>query len=132
MDVLRAWQGLGYYSRARRLHGAARLVRERHGGALPPSAEGLRRLPGIGEYTAGAVASIAFGEVVPAVDANVRRVLSRLFDAECGHYIQSAGHATHGDVGVSEPLEEHHVEPQAFGKQRQTWSGCLSLDHWPH
>ena len=79
-EVLRVWQGLGYYSRARRLHQGARVVRERLGGSLPDSYEGLRGLPGVGDYTAGAVASIAFGEVVPAVDGNVRRVLSRLFD----------------------------------------------------
>jgi len=79
-EVLRAWQGLGYYSRARNLHGAARVVREELGGSLPASASELRALPGVGEYTAGAVASIAFGEVVPAVDGNVRRVVSRLFD----------------------------------------------------
>jgi len=79
-EVLRVWQGLGYYSRARRLHQGARVVRERHGGFLPGSSEELRGLPGVGEYTAGAVASIAFGEVVPAVDGNVKRVLSRLFD----------------------------------------------------
>ena len=79
-EVLRVWQGLGYYSRARRLHQGARVVRERHGGVLPGSSQELRGLPGVGEYTAGAVASIAFGEVVPAVDGNVKRVLSRLFD----------------------------------------------------
>lgn len=79
-EVLRAWQGLGYYSRALNLHRAARMVRESLGGELPATAEGLRALPGVGEYTAGAVASIAFGEAVPAVDGNVRRVLARLFD----------------------------------------------------
>jgi A/G-specific adenine glycosylase len=79
-EVLLAWQGLGYYRRAARLHEAAHVLRERHGGALPASHEGLRALPGVGEYTAGALASIAFGEAVPAVDGNVRRVLSRLFD----------------------------------------------------
>jgi A/G-specific adenine glycosylase len=79
-DVLRVWQGLGYYSRARRLHQGARVVRERFDGVLPEQSEDLRTLPGVGEYTAGAVASIAFGEVVPAVDGNVRRVLARLFD----------------------------------------------------
>jgi A/G-specific adenine glycosylase len=79
-EVLRAWQGLGYYARARRLHQGARVVRERFGGVLPGNSEGLRELPGIGDYTAGAVASIAFGEVAPAVDGNVRRVLARLFD----------------------------------------------------
>lgn len=79
-EVLRTWQGLGYYSRARNLHRAARMVKERLGGRLPVSSSALRALPGVGEYTAGAVASIAFGEVVPAVDGNVRRVLCRLFD----------------------------------------------------
>ncbi len=79
-EVLRAWQGLGYYSRARRLREGARVVRERFGGSLPPSSLELRDLPGVGEYTAGAVASIAYGEVVPAVDGNVKRVLARLFD----------------------------------------------------
>jgi A/G-specific adenine glycosylase len=79
-DVLRVWQGLGYYARARNLHRAARLVRERHGGVLPRDAASLRALPGVGAYTAGAIASIAYGEPCPAVDGNVRRVLSRLFD----------------------------------------------------
>ena len=79
-DVLKAWEGLGYYRRARNLHRAARLVRERPDGSLPSSYADLRRLPGLGDYTAGAVASIAFGEAVPAADGNVRRVLSRLFD----------------------------------------------------
>jgi A/G-specific adenine glycosylase len=76
-DVLREWQGLGYYSRARNLHRAARLVRERHGGTVPDNTGALRSLPGVGEYTAGAIASIAFGMASPAVDGNVRRVLAR-------------------------------------------------------
>lgn len=79
-DVLLAWQGLGYYRRARALHQGARTVREHHGGAVPRDHEGLRALPGVGDYTAGAVASIAFGARVGAVDGNVRRVLSRLHD----------------------------------------------------
>lgn len=79
-DVLLAWEGLGYYSRARNLHRTARAVRERYGGELPDDPVALRTLPGVGEYTAGAVASIAFGRPVPAVDGNVRRVLARLLD----------------------------------------------------
>ena len=75
--VLKLWEGLGYYSRARNLQKAARILMER-GGALPASYEELLALPGIGEYTAGAVASIAFGLPVPAVDGNVMRVLARL------------------------------------------------------
>lgn len=79
-DVLHAWAGLGYYRRAHNLHRAARVVRERHGGRIPGDPEALRRLPGVGDYTAGAIASIAFGLPEPAVDGNVRRVLSRLHD----------------------------------------------------
>ena len=81
-SVLKAWEGLGYYSRARNLRRSALIVRERLGGVLPQDSQGLKTLPGIGEYTAGAIASIAYGQVVPAVDGNVRRVLSRLFDLE--------------------------------------------------
>jgi A/G-specific adenine glycosylase len=78
-DVLHAWQGLGYYSRARRLRDGARHVVIHHGGKLPDSVEELRTLPGIGAYSAGAIASIAFGRPEPAVDGNVARVLCRLF-----------------------------------------------------
>lgn len=78
--VMKAWEGLGYYRRARSLHRAASVVRDRHGGSLPPDPESLLGLPGVGVYTAGAIASIAFGVVTPAVDGNVRRVLARLFD----------------------------------------------------
>ncbi|MEZ4417980.1 MAG: A/G-specific adenine glycosylase [Gemmatimonadota bacterium] len=81
-DVLPIWKGLGYYSRARNLHRAAQAVRDRHGGVIPRDAVALRDLPGVGRYTAGAVASIAFGVPEPVVDGNVRRVLSRLFDLE--------------------------------------------------
>lgn len=77
-EVLKAWEGLGYYRRARNLRGAAVAVRER-AGLFPESVAGLRELPGVGEYTAGAVASIAFGVATPAVDGNVRRVFARLF-----------------------------------------------------
>jgi A/G-specific adenine glycosylase len=79
-DVLKAWEGLGYYRRARHLHRAAALVRERPGASLPHTYAELRDLPGLGEYTASAVASIAFGEAVAAVDGNVRRVVARLLD----------------------------------------------------
>jgi len=78
-DVLKAWEGLGYYRRAHNLHRAARCVIDEHGGNLPSTASALRRLPGIGPYTAAAVASIAFGLDEPALDGNMIRVLSRLF-----------------------------------------------------
>ena len=76
--LMKLWEGLGYYSRARNLKKAAQQVIERFGGALPATAEELRSLPGIGEYTAGAIASLAFHKPEPAVDGNVLRVLSRL------------------------------------------------------
>jgi len=78
-EVLKVWEGLGYYARARRLHRAARQLVSSNGGDLPERFDELEELPGVGVYTAGAVASIAFGESVPAVDGNVRRVLCRLF-----------------------------------------------------
>jgi A/G-specific adenine glycosylase len=76
--VLEAWAGLGYYNRARWLHSAAQQVVDDHRGTLPRTAEALQELPGIGPYTAGAVASIAFGEPEPALDTNAKRVLARL------------------------------------------------------
>jgi A/G-specific adenine glycosylase len=78
-DVLKLWEGLGYYSRARNLHRAARTVVERHNGEIPDTVDALLALPGIGRYTAGAIASIAFNRAVPLVDGNVARVLSRVF-----------------------------------------------------
>ena len=74
------WEGLGYYSRVRNLQKAARIVCEQYGGQLPADYDALRALPGIGDYTAGAVASISFGIPVPAVDGNVLRVFSRLYN----------------------------------------------------
>lgn len=76
-ELMKLWEGLGYYSRARNLKKAALEVMDRFGGVMPRSAEELRSLPGIGEYTAGAIASIAFGEPAPAVDGNVLRVVTR-------------------------------------------------------
>jgi A/G-specific adenine glycosylase len=77
-DVLAAWTGLGYYRRARLLHAAARAVVGEHGGRMPESAEVLRRLPGVGAYTAGAIASIVHGRAEPIVDGNIARVLMRV------------------------------------------------------
>jgi A/G-specific adenine glycosylase len=76
--VLAAWSGLGYYRRARMLHAAAKAIVREHGGQFPKKNEGLRDLPGIGRYTAAAIASIAFDEPVAVVDGNVERVLQRL------------------------------------------------------
>jgi A/G-specific adenine glycosylase len=81
-DVLRMWAGLGYYSRARNLHACAVAVRRDHGGSFPDTEEGLRVLPGIGPYTAAAIAAIAFGRRIMPVDGNIERVVSRLFAME--------------------------------------------------
>jgi A/G-specific adenine glycosylase len=79
-EVLQVWEGLGYYSRARNLHKAARQVMAEYGGQIPSERDQLERLSGIGRYTAGAIASIAFGKDEPALDANIRRVLARVFN----------------------------------------------------
>ncbi len=76
-DVVRMWEGLGYYSRARNLRLAAKLIVSEHGGKFPEDYEDLRKLPGIGEYTASAILSIAYGKPYPVLDANVRRVMQR-------------------------------------------------------
>jgi A/G-specific adenine glycosylase len=81
-DVLRAWAGLGYYARARNLHACARTVAERHNGIFPRGLDELRALPGIGDYTAAAVAAIAFDAPAVPVDGNVERVVTRLFAVE--------------------------------------------------
>ena len=80
-QLLKLWEGLGYYSRARNLQKAAKVIVEQHRGALPGNVKELLSLPGIGEYTAGAVASIAFRQSVPAVDGNVLRVVSRILES---------------------------------------------------
>ncbi|HYJ82105.1 MAG TPA: A/G-specific adenine glycosylase, partial [Allosphingosinicella sp.] len=81
-DVMAAWAGLGYYARARNLIACARTVAAGHGGRFPDTEEGLRKLPGIGRYTAAAIAAIAFGRRAVVVDANVERVVARLFAVE--------------------------------------------------
>ena len=86
-DVLKCWEGLGYYSRARNLHRAAKQIVELYNGSFPPDLEALRALPGVGDYTAAAVASIAFDLPAPAMDGNLTRVLSRV-------------HGVREDVGV--------------------------------
>ena len=81
-DVLAAWAGLGYYARARNLHKCAGIVTERHGGGFPDTEAALRELPGIGPYTAAAIAAIAFGRRATILDGNVERVVSRIFRVE--------------------------------------------------
>ena len=77
--VLKLWEGLGYYARARNLHKAAQVIVEKHGGSFPTDLQDVKTLPGIGEYTAAAIMSIAFGADMPVIDGNVNRVLSRVF-----------------------------------------------------
>ena len=79
-EVLRAWQGLGYYARARNLHATAKTIMDRHGGKFPREINQIQELPGIGKYTAHAVASFGFDQSVPIVEANTARVLARLFN----------------------------------------------------
>ncbi len=81
-DVLNAWEGLGYYSRARNLHKAAKIVAEKFNGELPRNLDDLKSLPGIGKYTVGAIASMAFKMDEATLDGNLRRVFSRLFDVK--------------------------------------------------
>ena len=76
--LMKLWQGLGYYSRARNLQKAARVIMDEHGGVFPRGYAAVRALPGVGDYTAGAICSIAFGQATPAVDGNVLRVYARL------------------------------------------------------
>ena len=80
--VMEAWDGLGYYARARNLHKLAKHVAHRHDGTLPDNPDDLRTLPGVGRYTAGAVACFAYEKSVPTVDTNVRRVLERVFGSK--------------------------------------------------
>jgi A/G-specific adenine glycosylase len=107
-DVLNAWEGLGYYSRARNLHKAAKLVAEKHDGKVPRNLDNLRALPGIGRYTVGAIASMAFGMDEPTLDGNLRRVFARLFDVkepadepagEKTLWALAAGHLPKGKAG---------------------------------
>ncbi len=106
-EVLALWSGLGYYRRARALHAAAKEVVERFGGQLPGSADELRTLPGVGDYTAGAIASIAFDRPAPLVDGNVARVFCRLFAL--------AGDPASGDVRRRLWAEAARLVPTAGG-----------------
>ena len=103
-DVLAAWSGLGYYRRARLLHQAARQVAAEAQGQLPRTRDGWRRLPGIGDYTAGAIASIGLGLAEPAIDANIRRVLTRWTCADP----ETAGALAPGDLRA---LAARHLAP---------------------
>lgn len=103
--LLKLWEGLGYYNRARNLKKAAQVIMEEYDGALPASYEKLLELPGIGSYTAGAIASIAYGIPVPAVDGNVLRVLSRVLASHEDILKQSVKHQMEEELRQTMPAE---------------------------
>ena len=107
--LLKLWEGLGYYSRARNLQKAAKRVMADFGGALPREAAKLKTLPGIGDYTAGAIASIAYGEPEPAVDGNVLRVMTRVL--ACPDDIMRPG----ARAGIASLLREHYPRGERAG-----------------
>ena len=111
-DVLSAWEGLGYYSRARNLHKAAKLVVADYGGELPRDLDSLRKLPGIGRYTAAAIASIAFHLDVATLDGNLKRVFARLFD------VQEPADSPAGEKRLW-ALAEEHLPPGRAGDYNQ-------------
>ncbi len=130
-DVLSLWSGLGYYSRARNLHRAAQEIVSQHGGVLPRSVEALRELPGFGRYTAGAVASIAYGEAAPLVDGNVARVLSRLLviGPSPRPSPRFAGRGSsrpkHGEAGESSPPPAKRGEAgRGANFEKQLWAAA--------
>lgn len=121
--LLKLWEGLGYYSRARNLQRAAKLVMERHGGVLPSDMRQLRDLPGIGPYTAGAIASIAYGVAEPAVDGNVLRVLARLSGSELD--IAQPATRVAAEKTVRDMIPADH--PGAFNQALMELGACVCL-----
>ncbi len=111
-EVLAVWEGLGYYSRARHLHQAAQVISARYSGQIPRDVAQLRKLPGVGRYTAGAIASIAFGLDEPALDGNVRRVLARVFN------VQESARSPSGERRLW-GLAAEHLPPGRAGEYNQ-------------
>jgi A/G-specific adenine glycosylase len=112
--LMKLWEGLGYYNRARNLKKAACVVMEKYGGEMPAEYEELKELPGIGEYTAGAVSSIAFGKAEPAVDGNVLRVFMRLMDDESDILKEPVKKELRVDLKESMPKDKPGVFNQAL------------------
>ena len=119
-EVLKTWEGLGYYSRARNLHAAAQVVVTEYGGRLPEGVEELRKLKGIGRYTAGAIASIAYDRPVPVLDGNVIRVLSRLLDLEDDVTVTQTRNTLWQTAGTLVPIERPGAYNQALMELGQT------------
>lgn len=111
-DVLNLWEGLGYYSRARNIHKAAQVVVDEYDSTLPDEVDRLLKLPGIGKYTAGAIASLAFGKDEAVVDGNVKRVLARVFN------VQEAVDTGAGEKAIWE-LAREHLSPGQAGDYNQ-------------
>ncbi len=128
-DVLRAWQGLGYNRRAINLRRAALVVVEELGGRFPADVAGLERLPGVGPYTARAVASIAYGQPVGAVDTNVRRVLGRSIAGDPGavppRELQALADALAGAAGPADADEPRHEDGSAELDRPGDWTAAL-------
>lgn len=126
-DVLHAWQGLGYYSRARHIHQAAQRIMEDYGGEIPHDRKSLQKLPGIGEYTAGAILSIAYGEKQAAVDGNLLRVYARLYAIE-DDILQPAGRKK-----VCRQAEEDIPEdrPGDFNEALMDLGAAVCIPHHP-
>ena len=113
-EVMAIWQGLGYYSRARNLHATARIVQREHNGVIPATHAELLRLPGIGEYTAGALLSMAFGQDAVAIDSNVTRILCRVFNYS-GNPSSAAGrHVLRAHAEALKPSGEAGAFSQAL------------------
>lgn len=128
-DVLAMWSGLGYYRRARMLHKAAQFIAENHRGNLPVHAEELRELPGIGSYTAAAIASIAHGEPIAVVDGNVERVLCRLAGWEAGSRIGGAALRKKIDVLAGDLLDPS--QPGEFNQAMMELGATVCLPRNP-
>ena len=111
-ELMKLWQGLGYYSRARNLHRAAGQIMDRFGGEFPSDYEEIRSLAGVGDYTAGAIASIAFGKPVPAVDGNVLRVVSRINADEADITLPATKRRVAQEIGQIIPV----AQPGAFNQ----------------
>lgn len=124
-EVLITWEGLGYYQRARNLHLAAQKIISEYGGEIPSNVQDLRSLPGIGRYSAGAIASIAFGQDEPALDGNIRRVLSRLFD------VSDPINTTSGEKHLWQ-LAAEHLPARMAGIYNQAFMELGALVCTPH
>lgn len=128
-EVLKLWEGLGYYSRARNLHRAAQIVAFEFGGELPRTRRELLQLPGIGEYTAGAILSLAFGLPEPILDGNAKRVISRLWDIDEPIDLSSTEKRF---WGLSRQLVEAAAQPGALNEGLMELGAVLCRPRNPH